>query len=106
MLTSRTAILIIPDLPLPFGPDNQITVILINLQILQNIRIIFRPLDLFSLESRMYGPNLPLLRDDPLSHADHQSLALIIDQVVLDPLEEAFVDLDVALDMAVQAEVE
>lgn len=54
----------------------------------------------------MYGPNLPLLRDDPLSHADHQSLALIIDQVVLDPLEEAFVDLDVALDMAVQAEVE
>lgn len=54
----------------------------------------------------MYGPNLPFLRDDSLPHADHQSLALIIDQIVLDSLEEAFVDLDVALDMAMQAEVQ
>ena len=54
----------------------------------------------------MNGPNLPLLRDDALPHTDDQPLAFIIDQVVLYPLEEAFVDLDVALDVAVQTEVE
>lgn len=54
----------------------------------------------------MNGSDLSFLRDDPLSHADHQPLALVINEIVLDPLEEAFVDLDVALYMALQTEIE
>lgn len=54
----------------------------------------------------MDSPNLPLLCDDPFSHSYNQSLALVINEVVLDSLEEAFVDFDVALDLVLQAEIE
>jgi hypothetical protein len=54
----------------------------------------------------VHRPYLPLLRDDALPHPDDQLLALVVNQIMLDPLQETLVYLDVPLHQIIHMQKE
>lgn len=53
----------------------------------------------------MDGSNFALLCDDAFTHANHESLALVVNEVMLNALQESLVELDVPLHLVFEVEV-